>query len=305
MVDKYIWGSGIRLSSEAAVPVIKVSKEDYSLGGAANIAFHLSNLGATIHLCGLAGYDDAAHHLRSKVSQNGMNAGGIFPSSERPTTQKVRIMSTEHNQILGRFDFEQSNPMSPEELAMVTQFIRTYSDEIDLIILSDHGRGMFQTPDFIRFLRKITSERKIVTYAQSRSSCPRSLDWVDCFSISLRLASKLVLSESSQINPIPNQIAHEIKKQFNIRNLLLYNGTDRDITYYSDGLEMFRYAEKTDQTLDQTGIGDLVLSVFSAARICGASIEDAVILAYKCMMMKGKQVGTGKISRDELIQSVI
>ncbi|GEM_PF-4424531 len=304
MVDKYIWGSGIRLSSEAAVPVIKVSREDYSLGGAANIAFHLSNMGATIHLCGLAGYDDAAHHLRYQVSQNGMNAGGIFPSSDRPTTQKIRIMSTEHNQILGRFDYEQSNPMSKEELAMVTQFIRTYADEIDLLILSDHGRGMFQTEDFNRFLKDMTSRGRIAVYAQSRSSCPSCLNWVDCFSISTRLASKLVLSESSQINPEPNLIARAIHSQFGIQNLLLYNGADRYISYYSNGEETFRYAEYSDQILDQTGIGDLVLSVFAASRLCGAGVDESIILAFKCMILKGKQVGTGRVTRDELLQIV-
>ena len=48
MVDRYFYGEVKRISPEAPVPVNRVKKVDSVLGGAANVAANLSNLGCNV-----------------------------------------------------------------------------------------------------------------------------------------------------------------------------------------------------------------------------------------------------------------
>ena len=45
ILDQYIWGNADRISPEAPVPVVTVTKETYRLGGAANAAANICSLG--------------------------------------------------------------------------------------------------------------------------------------------------------------------------------------------------------------------------------------------------------------------
>ena len=57
MLDQYTWGDASRISPEAPVPVVDVSKETQVAGGAANVALNLRSLGAKAEVCGWIGRD--------------------------------------------------------------------------------------------------------------------------------------------------------------------------------------------------------------------------------------------------------
>ena len=44
MLDRYWHGDTSRISPEAPVPVMRVTDDDYRLGGAANVAFNMAQL---------------------------------------------------------------------------------------------------------------------------------------------------------------------------------------------------------------------------------------------------------------------
>ena len=46
MVDAYMWGHVHRISPEAPVPVVEVSRKEQRVGGAANVVKNLAALGA-------------------------------------------------------------------------------------------------------------------------------------------------------------------------------------------------------------------------------------------------------------------
>jgi bifunctional ADP-heptose synthase (sugar kinase/adenylyltransferase) len=45
MLDQFIWGSVVRISPEAPVPVVEFERESFMPGGAANVARNLTALG--------------------------------------------------------------------------------------------------------------------------------------------------------------------------------------------------------------------------------------------------------------------
>ena len=48
MIDSYIWGSVERISPEAPVPVVQVTKTSCCLGGAANVMRNIVTLGGKV-----------------------------------------------------------------------------------------------------------------------------------------------------------------------------------------------------------------------------------------------------------------
>ena len=64
ILDRWISGTVERISQEAPVPILLEHNEKYSLGGAANVAANLSNLGADVELYGVASSDVEGYELR-------------------------------------------------------------------------------------------------------------------------------------------------------------------------------------------------------------------------------------------------
>jgi len=72
MLDHYIWGSVERISPEAPVPVLEVKREEYRLGGAANVALNIKSLGAEVVLIGVCGDDDNGAQLKETLNSHGI-----------------------------------------------------------------------------------------------------------------------------------------------------------------------------------------------------------------------------------------
>ncbi len=301
MVDKYIWGVGIRLSSEAPVPVIRVDREEYRLGGAANIAFHLCNLQASTYLTGIVGYDDAAHHLRNQIVQTGIPAGGIFPSSARPTTQKVRIMSLEHSQILSRFDYEADTPLTDEEQASLRHYISTYSDEINSIVIADHGKGVFQSESFIRFIKELSQRRRLLTIAQCRTSELEKFSWVDHLIVNYKKAQHFLHLKKRQDYSGIELVGQSIRDYLGLSNLTLYDSASQTIALFRENQDVFKQNDIPIQLVDQTGIGDVATAALAVSLGSGASLEEAIILAQRGSISAGQQIGTGRITVQSLV----
>ena len=94
MLDKFVSGSVDRMSPEAPIPVLSLTKEHVMPGGAANVARNLAGLGGRISLIGCIGDDAAGKSLMKALSF--VPQLGFFPivTSDRPTTQKTRFLAS-------------------------------------------------------------------------------------------------------------------------------------------------------------------------------------------------------------------
>src|SRR6188768_3951972 len=57
MIDSYLWGKVSRISPEAPVPIVAVTKRERRLVGAANVALNIQAMGANPILCSVIGVD--------------------------------------------------------------------------------------------------------------------------------------------------------------------------------------------------------------------------------------------------------
>src|SRR5437879_8720939 len=99
MLDHYIWGTVSRISPEAPVPVVQVSRETEMPGGAGNVAINMAALGAEVHVVGLLGEDLAADRLLSLFQRGPIRTESAVRTPERPTIVKTRIIA-QHQQVV-------------------------------------------------------------------------------------------------------------------------------------------------------------------------------------------------------------
>ena len=64
MIDAYFYGSVSRISPEAPVPIVNLTKKEQRLGGAANVALNLKSLGAVPIICSIKGNDADGQRLK-------------------------------------------------------------------------------------------------------------------------------------------------------------------------------------------------------------------------------------------------
>lgn len=94
MVDAYIWGKVERISPEAPVPVLTISKRENRLGGAANVGLNLLALSAKPIICSVIGEDEKGKILLELLKNQNLTSDGIISSASRKTTSKTRVISS-------------------------------------------------------------------------------------------------------------------------------------------------------------------------------------------------------------------
>lgn len=141
MVDSYIWGKVDRISPEAPVPVVSVTKRENRLGGAANVALNLQSLGAVPLLCSISGNDQKANEFCQLLEKNHISSGGILRSEKRITTTKFRIIGNNYQML--RVDEEISQALTqPETRAFYNHIERiAMAEKPQAILFEDYDKG--------------------------------------------------------------------------------------------------------------------------------------------------------------------
>nr|CRH05076.1 fused heptose 7-phosphate kinase; heptose 1-phosphate adenyltransferase [Candidatus Magnetococcus massalia] len=143
MLDRYLWGNVSRISPEAPVPVVHMTRESHRCGGAANVASNLAKLGLETVIAGFVGPDANGDLLLESLQQMSVSCAGVLKVDEWPTITKDRVVGG-HQQML-RLDRECPIPTSinwserlqAELLPMLDGDLRP-----DVIILSDYAKGV-------------------------------------------------------------------------------------------------------------------------------------------------------------------
>ncbi|MBK9605506.1 MAG: D-glycero-beta-D-manno-heptose-7-phosphate kinase [Betaproteobacteria bacterium] len=136
MLDRYWFGEVERISPEAPVPVVHVSRTDERPGGAANVARNAASLGAQVTLLSVVGDDEPG-----RILDGLLRASRVRPMFQVDpgfsTIVKLRVISRQ--QQLLRIDFE--TPPGNEILAAKLAEYEALLPDVDVVILSDYGKG--------------------------------------------------------------------------------------------------------------------------------------------------------------------
>ncbi|HET9368862.1 MAG TPA: PfkB family carbohydrate kinase [Vicinamibacterales bacterium] len=156
MLDHFVIGRADRISPEAPVPVVLFDRESYRLGGAGNVAVNLSTLGARVNLIGVVGADDASERLSEAVASAGISTAGLVADAERPTTRKVRVVTT-RNQQVARIDYERDADIANDARDGV--IARLTSAAAQAMVISDYRKGVVTEDVIAASIRAARAEK--------------------------------------------------------------------------------------------------------------------------------------------------
>ena len=302
MADKYIQGNITRLSTEAPVHVLMVNNELYELGGAANVANNASNLGANVFLSGIVGYDDAAHSFRNLVRDAGINSGGIFPSNDRPTTQKVRISSLKYNQNLFRFDYESVEPLSKNDMASIYRYVNSWISEIDLVIFADYEKGVLSYPKFNMQLIELANSRNLMTVVYSRAINLKYFSNAQVVVTTSNDAFNYAKMFSGREFYELDEVGELIISSLNNKAAIIVDENFSLHLFQSDGPK-HHISPEVETFSGVIGIMDVITSTAALSIASGADYILACNIVSKAIKIAHKKRGTSKIGLEELLKS--
>ena len=148
------------MSPEAPVPVVSVTKKDFRLGGAANVALNIKAMGANPILCSIIGDDRDGSKFASRLAERDITSEGIHKCKNRPTTVKTRVIS--HDKHIVRIDEESTAVINPDEKEGLIQNIEKLLPKCQVVIFEDYDKGCI-TPEIISLTVDLAKKHNIPT----------------------------------------------------------------------------------------------------------------------------------------------
>ncbi len=143
MIDHYLWGSCERISPEAPVQIVNVTKETNVLGGAGNVVNNLLAFGAEVMVMSVVGNDSISSQLIQMLETIKVKHYLICDES-RKTTKKSRIIASQQQVV--RYDQESKENISQEcETTLALKLLEEIQN-YDIVLLSDYGKGVLTQP---------------------------------------------------------------------------------------------------------------------------------------------------------------
>jgi D-beta-D-heptose 7-phosphate kinase / D-beta-D-heptose 1-phosphate adenosyltransferase len=149
MLDDFVYGEVSRISPEAPAPILAVTRNDLSVGGAGNVARNIAALGARCIFLGVVGEDEASRTLMRALAAEPLIEPHLVVDPARPTTRKVRFVSEHHSTHLLRADWELVEILNARaEKALIDRALAALPRAAS-VVLSDYAKGAL-TPHVIR-----------------------------------------------------------------------------------------------------------------------------------------------------------
>ena len=297
MLDRYFWGEVDRISPEAPVPVVRVTRRSGRLGGAANVAANLRALGVAVDLHGTLGDDRAAAELRELLDENRIEHEGVMTLDGRETTEKVRIVA--RNQQVVRADFEAEQPIGSEARQQLCARLSESAQRNAALVVSDYGKGVIHQ-DYLRELIAVWRRAGKPVLIDPHVG---HTDWYRGATImtpNTKEASRMVPAPPAGSEPELARMAAAIRSRLELDALLITRGEDGMSLFHGVGEEV-HIPTVGKEVYDVTGAGDTVIGVLAAALGSGAGLLDAVTLANGAAGEVIKEVGTSAVTAERLL----
>jgi D-beta-D-heptose 7-phosphate kinase/D-beta-D-heptose 1-phosphate adenosyltransferase len=166
MLDQYTIGKASRLCPETPAPVLISNETSCYLGGAANVAVNIKNIGGQVTLAGVVGKDEEGDLLRKMLKQKDI-PGVLGVDASRPTTVKQRVGTKE--QLVVRLDREQTRDISSGIFHDILRLVTVLMEDVRIVAVSDYGKGVV-TAELMAAICEICSARKIPVYVDPKGT---------------------------------------------------------------------------------------------------------------------------------------
>jgi rfaE bifunctional protein kinase chain/domain len=288
MLDRYWYGAVDRISPEAPVPVVRITREENRLGGCANVAFNAVSVGAQASLLSVVGDDEASHLLQDLIAKSGITPY-FGRDAQLKTTVKLRVIGRQ--QQLLRVDFE-NTPQNEVLSSQTQQFMQLLADH-PVVLFSDYGKGgLAHVTDMIAAARKAN---KAVLIDPKGSDFSRYAG-ATCITPNRAELQQVVGGWNSEEELSTK--AHNLRKQLQLDAVLLTRSEEGMTLFDAQGVA--HIAAQAREVFDVTGAGDTVIATLAALVAAGMSLREAMPWANRAGGVVVGKFGTATVSFEEL-----
>jgi D-beta-D-heptose 7-phosphate kinase/D-beta-D-heptose 1-phosphate adenosyltransferase len=306
MLDEFVWGKVSRVSPEAPVPVVEVTREDLYPGGAANVARNLKDFAGAVHLMGLTGADAQAARLRQLLTEDGIGIDCLALDPARRTTVKTRIIARQQQVV--RVDREQKSPPSPAQSEAALGCFERLLPDLDAVIVADYAKG-FLGQDFAdRLSQAVARAGKILTV----DPAPRNpLRWSGATAIKPNRPEAFEFAgmpyadaagDPSQDQALLKAAATLLTKWAPATVLITLG--EQGMLVLEQNCPPLHTPTRAKEIYDVSGAGDTAIALFTLALAAGASAADAAEIANHASGIAVGKLGTAPVTRRELLDSL-
>jgi D-beta-D-heptose 7-phosphate kinase/D-beta-D-heptose 1-phosphate adenosyltransferase len=300
ILDRYLSGSCDRISQEAPVPVVRLAKSSASLGGAANVARSLANLGAGVSLIGIVGEDNAGRDLLAGCAEAGIDGSGICAMNSRQTSVKTRVLAGDHQIV--RIDDESSTPIPPdfEEQVLARLGEALVNRPVDGLILSDYAKGVC-TRELCQRLIWSCANHGVPVYVD-----PKGLDfrkYAGATAVKPNRHEMRLVAQAEGWDPEDRiGVGKKLREILDLDFLALTLGPGGMVLFERGGEEWFPTAAR--EVFDVSGAGDAVLATVVCGLQGGLNLRESVVLGNLAAAQVVSRVGCVPVDRADLILAV-
>lgn len=292
MLDRYWYGAVDRISPEAPVPVVRVTRTEERIGAAANVAYNIVTLGAQASLLSVVGEDEASHTLEQLVAKTGITPY-FGRDAKLKTTVKLRVIGRQ--QQLLRLDFE--NMPEHEVLASQSAAFEKLLPRHEVVLFSDYGKGGLA--HIVTMIAQARAAGKIALVD------PKGSDFERYRNASVITPNRTELEEVIGFWSSEAELrtkAHKLRAGLNLQALL--------VTRSEEGMTLFdahgelHVPTVAREVFDVTGAGDTVIATLATLVAAGLSLRDAVPIANQAAGIVVGKFGTATVNFQELFAPV-
>jgi D-glycero-beta-D-manno-heptose-7-phosphate kinase len=300
MLDRYFVGNAERISPEAPVPVVLISEEKSTLGGAGNVVENLNSLGVKVDPYGIIGNDNNGDELLAKLKLENIDISHLLLCNKKKTTVKTRIIADKQQML--RYDIELIEPLSEELEKKIIEQLGRNIERYDAIILSDYAKGVFSNnlaPQIIQLATK--NHKKVI--ADPKPINIEKFIGATAITPNLKEAALVLNKTTAKTTDDIRSLGKDLLLKLKLDHLIITLGADG--IYFISKNKNFISPTNAKEIIDVTGAGDTVISIYTLALISGSNEMDAVLLANLAGGIVVSKSGSAKVTREDVINVLL
>jgi D-beta-D-heptose 7-phosphate kinase/D-beta-D-heptose 1-phosphate adenosyltransferase len=299
MLDRFVYGSVARVSPEAPIPVLEVSRSVDSAGGAANVARNVASIGANVTLVGVVGNDVWAADLREQIATSAAIDAQLIVDFERPTTVKTRYVAD--GQQMLRADREMRTSLGEDVERRVLQQFEDSLRHADVVVLSDYAKGVLSERVIRAAIRAARDANKPVIVD------PKARDLGKYTGATVLTPNRSEIQAACGFECATDETVENAARSFLDKNvcdaMVVTRGKD-GMSVVSKGQAAVHLRTMARQVFDVSGAGDTAVAAMSLGLAAGANIVSAATLANWAAGIVVGKLGTAVVTAPELIEQL-
>lgn len=299
MLDRFVHGRIERISPEAPIPVLHLTRTQEMLGGAGNVAHNIAALGGRAVLVGLVGQDSLGDTVARLAGAVGRIRCALVASPLRPTICKTRFIASQ--QQIVRADEESRLPLQPAEQDGLLIEVDRLLPAADAVILSDYGKGVLSAPVIEAVIAAARSAGKPV-FVDPKSEDFGRYRGATCITPNLRelaAASKLAVDDEAGVAAASRRVLADAAA-----SAILATRSEHGMMLVEADGAVNSVPTHAREVFDVSGAGDTVIATMALAHGSGLSLVQAMHVANAAAGVVVSKLGTATATVDEVLHEL-